>query len=151
MEKIMKDLTTGSLGKKILMFSIPLMLSNILQVLFNISDIAVVGKFGSSKDLGAVGSTTTLVTLYTGILIGISGGINVLVARAIGAKEKKNLEETIHTAALLSLLIGFLLLVFGLISTRAILVFFRTKPELLENATAYMYIYLMGKIGRAHV
>lgn len=144
MEKIMKDLTTGSLGKKILMFSIPLMLSNILQVLFNISDIAVVGKFGSSKALGAVGSTTTLVTLYTGILIGISGGINVLVARAIGAKEKKNLEETIHTAALLSLLIGFLLLVFGLISTRVILVFFRTKPELLENATAYMYIYLMG-------
>ena len=56
MEKIMKDLTTGSLGKKILMFSIPLMLSNILQVLFNISDIAVVGKFGSSKALGAVGS-----------------------------------------------------------------------------------------------
>ena len=140
----MKDLTTGSLGKKILMFSIPLMLSNILQVLFNISDIAVVGKFGSSEALGAVGSTTTLVTLYTGILIGISGGINVLVARAIGAKEKKNLEETIHTAALLSLLIGFLLLVFGLISTRAILVFFKTKPELLENAIAYMYIYLMG-------
>lgn len=140
----MKDLTTGSLGKKILMFSIPLMLSNILQVLFNISDIAVVGKFGSSEALGAVGSTTTLVTLYTGILIGISGGINVLVARAIGAKEKKNLEETIHTAALLSLLIGFLLLVFGLISTRAILVFFKTKPELLENAITYMYIYLMG-------
>ena len=82
------DMTRGPLGKQILIFSLPLMLSNVLQVLFNMADIAVIGQFSGSISLGAVGSTTTLVTLFTGILIGIAGGENVLVALHYGARNK---------------------------------------------------------------
>ena len=73
MKQNMQDLTEGSLGKKILIFSVPLMLSNLLQVLFNMADIAVIGQFAGSLSLGAVGSTATLVTMLTGFLIGLSG------------------------------------------------------------------------------
>ena len=85
MEQKNQDMTSGSLAKGILFFSIPLMLSNILQVLFNMSDIAVVGHFAGAMALGSVGSTTILVTMFTGFLIGLSGGINVLVALYYGA------------------------------------------------------------------
>ena len=88
MKQNMQDLTEGSLGKKILIFSVPLMLSNLLQVLFNMADIAVIGQFAGSLSLGAVGSTATLVTMFTGFLIGLSGGINVLTALYYGAKDK---------------------------------------------------------------
>ena len=70
MKQNMQDLTEGPLGKKILIFSVPLMLSNLLQVLFNMADIAVIGQFAGSLSLGAVGSTATLVTMFTGFLIG---------------------------------------------------------------------------------
>ena len=81
-----QDLTTGSLGKQILMFSVPLMLSNLLQVLFNMVDVAVVGRFAGAMALGSVGSTSILVMMFTGFLIGIAGGINVLTALYFGAK-----------------------------------------------------------------
>ena len=111
MKQNMQDLTEGSLGKKILIFSVPLMLSNLLQVLFNMADIAVIGQFAGSLSLGAVGSTATLVTMFTGFLIGLSGGINVLTALYYGAKDRESLSKTIHSAALVSLIMGVLLLV----------------------------------------
>ena len=79
-----KSLTEGPLAKQILLVSLPLALSNLLQVLFNMSDVAVVGRFAGSTALGAVGSTSIFVTLFTGFLIGLSNGINVLVARFYG-------------------------------------------------------------------
>ena len=84
------DLCEGSLWKKILIFSIPLMFSNILQVLFNMSDVAVVGKFAGPIALGAVGSTSILVTLFTGLLIGLASGVNALTALYIGSKSEGN-------------------------------------------------------------
>lgn len=84
-----KDLTKGPLWKQIILFSLPLMFSNILQALFNMSDIAVVGKFAGNTALGAVGSTTILVSLFTGFLIGLGNGVNVVVARFIGEKNHK--------------------------------------------------------------
>ena len=80
-----KTLTEGPLAKQILLVSLPLALSNLLQVLFNMSDVAVVGRFAGATALGAVGSTSIFVTLFTGFLIGLSNGINVLVARFYGA------------------------------------------------------------------
>ena len=94
----LKDLTTGSLWKQILFFGLPLIASNILQVLFNMSDIAVVGRFSSKEALGAVGSTATLVTLFVGILIGIGNGVNVVVARHIGAKQQKETKIAVRPA-----------------------------------------------------
>lgn len=138
------DLTQGALGKQILIFSLPLMLSNVLQVLFNMADIAVVGQFAGSTALGSVGSTTTLVTLFTGVLIGMSGGINVLVARHIGAKNKKDITETIHSAALISLITGILILLVGVFFSRGILEILHTKPELIDGAALYLSIYFLG-------
>ena len=94
------EMTTGSLWKNILLFSLPLMGSQVLEVLFNLSDVAVVGRFADYMALGAVGSTTLLVTLFTGILIGMGAGVNVRVAHELGAGNKKGTEETIHTSLL---------------------------------------------------
>ncbi|MCM1090614.1 MAG: MATE family efflux transporter [Butyrivibrio sp.] len=138
------DLTRGPLAKQILIFSLPLMASNIMQVLFNMADVAVVGRFAGSDALGSVGSTTTLVALYTGVLIGLSSGINVLVALAVGAGDRRSVEETVHTALLLSGMIGVLLMVAGVSSADGILRLLHTKPELLAGAVSYLHIYLLG-------
>lgn len=139
-----QDMTQGRLGKQILFFSIPLILSYLLQVFFNLADIAVVGRFAGAAALGSVGSTATLVTLFTGFLTGVAGGINVLVARAIGARDKDGLREYVHTAAILSLLIGLTLSVLGIVFTRNILELLGTKEELIDGAVLYLRIYLLS-------
>ena len=139
-----QDLTTGSLGKKILLFSLPLMLSNLLQVLFNMADVAVAGQFAGAYALGSVGSTTTLVTLFTGFLIGLSGGMNVLVALRFGAKDKKGIIDTVHSSAIVSLGVGLLLLSIGFFFSRQILELLNTKSELMDGAVLYLRIYFLG-------
>ena len=103
-------LAHGPIGRQILRFCLPLMLSNVLQVLFNMSDIAVVGRFSGPEALGAVGSTATLVTLFTGFLIGMGSGVNALVARYLGADSREETDQTVHTAAILCLIVGVVLL-----------------------------------------
>ena len=132
MSRTSMDMTRGSLKKQILFFSIPLMLSNLLQVLFNMSDIAVIGQFAGAMSLGAVGSTTTLISMYTGFLIGLSGGINVLTALYIGARNRKSVSETVHSAFLVSLAVGLILLILN------------TKEELIDKAALYIRIYFLG-------
>lgn len=143
---IEKKLTSGNLWKQILLFGIPLMASNLLQVLFNMSDIAVVGRFSESgsKAIGAVGSTTILVNLYTGILIGIGSGVNVIVAKFFGAGDKKNLKESVHTSAIISLFIGVLLAVAGFFTANAFLRLLGTKADLIGGANTYLKIYMLG-------
>ena len=109
-----KTLTEGPLAKQILLVSLPLALSNLLQVLFNMSDVAVVGRFAGSTALGAVGSTSIFVTLFTGFLIGLSNGINVLVARFYGAKHPGDVKKTVHSALIISFIAGVILLFVGL-------------------------------------
>lgn len=138
------DLTTGVLGKQILLLSLPLMFSNLLQVLFNISDIAVVGKFAGAYALGSVGSTSILLTLFLAVPLGLGGGINVLTALAIGSRSKKDVSETIHTAAIISLIAGMLLLAFGMFFARDLLTLLNTKDELIEGAVAYLHVYFLG-------
>ncbi len=139
-----QDLTKGNLWKQILVFSLPLMSSNLLQVLFNMADIAVVGRFAGSIALGAVGSTTTLVTLFTGFLIGMSGGVNVLIARYLGAKKPKDIEEATHTAVIICLLTGIVIMMAGLLFSYPILRLLHTKDELIAGATLYLRIYFLG-------
>lgn len=138
------DLCTGSLFKKILIYSVPLMFTNILQVLFNMSDIAVVGKFSGPIALGAVGSTSILITLFTGLLIGLASGVNALTALYIGSRSKKDLRETVHTALLLCLIAGILISVLGILFSEWILTAIHTKDELLADALLYLRIYLLG-------
>lgn len=139
-----KDLTQGPLGKQVLFFSLPLMLSNVLQILFNMSDVAIVGKFAGPGPLGSVGSTVILVALFTGFLIGMGSGVNVLTARCFGSRQEQALTETVHTAALVCLLTGIAVLLVGLASTHAILSLMNTKPELMEGAVLYTRIYFLG-------
>lgn len=139
-----QDLTQGALGKRIVLFSIPLILSNLLQVLFNMADVAVVGRFGGPGALGSVGSTTILVSLFTGLLIGLSSGVNVLTALHFGAKARRELAETVHASALICALAGALLLAVGAVFARPILELLRTKDELIDGAVLYLRIYVLG-------
>ena len=144
MKQELRDLTRGPLGKQIFLFSFPLILSNLLQVLFNMADIAVVGRFAGPIALGAVGSTAILVSLFTGFLIGMSGGVNVLTALHFGARDKKALAETVHSAAILCALVGLVFLGLGVLFARNILALMNTKPELIDGAALYLRIYFLG-------
>lgn len=144
MKKYEMDLCTGSLWKKIFLFSVPLMFTNILQVVFNMSDLAVVGNFVGPIALGAVGSTSILVTLFTGVLIGLAGGINAVTALFIGSGNKTELKQTVHTAALISLAAGVLITILGIAFSRPVLTLMHTKDELINDAVLYLRIYLLG-------
>ena len=144
MKRDLRDLTEGSLVKKILWFSIPLIISNLLQVLFNMADVAVVGQFAGSGALGSVGSTTTLVAMFTGFLIGVSGGINVLVALHYGRKDKEGLSQTVHSAVIVSAITGILLMLVGMGFSEGIVRILHTKDELLDGAVLYVRIYCLG-------
>ena len=144
MKKYEQDMTKGSLGKKIWLYSLPLMATNVLQVLFNLADLAVVGRFGGSGALGSVGSTAQLVTLFTGFIIGMSGGINVLVALARGEKNSAKTTDTVHTAALISILLGLIVMGICVVFAKPMLSLMNTKPELLDDAVLYFQIYFLG-------
>lgn len=108
------------------------------------ADIAVVGRFAGSIALGAVGSTTTLVTLFTGFLIGMAGGVNVLIARYLGAKKPKDVEDATHTAVIICLLTGIVIMAAGLLFAYDILSLLHTKDELIAGAALYLRIYFLG-------
>ena len=144
-----KDLTSGPLFKGILFYGIPLIFSNLLQVLFNISDIAVVGHFAGSIPLRAVGSTSQLLFIFTGLLMGLGGGINSIVAYYIGSKSNKELDKAIHSAFSISIITGIILLLLGLFLARPLLILIKTKDDLLEQAVIYFKIYMLGMPGLA--
>ena len=137
-------MTDGSLWKNMLFLSIPLMLSQLLQVLFNMADVAVVGKFSSAEALGAVGSTAILVTLFTGFLIGMGSAVNVRVAQHLGAQDKERTAASIRTSFVLCLATGCIITVLCLISARFMLELLGTKEDLIEGAVLYFKIYALG-------
>lgn len=138
------EMTSGSLWKNIFLFSVPLMFAQILEVMFNLSDVAVVGRFADYKALGSVGSTTLLVTLFTGFLIGMGSGVNVQTALALGAKDKKKVESTIHTSVVLCTIIGFVIGTVCFLFAEPMLSMMNTKPELIDAAVRYLKIYSLG-------
>lgn len=134
------DMTSGKLHGKIVRFALPLVATNFLQLFFNMADLAVVGQFAGSNALGAVGSTTTSVWLFTGFLVGVSNGVNVTVARALGAKDSQSVVKSVHTSFLLCLITGLIMLLLGLGFSRPLLQLLNTKPELLHDADLYLKI-----------
>lgn len=138
------DMCNGPLLGKILRFSFPLMLSGILQLLFNAADIVVVGRFSGSSALAAVGSTGSLINLLINMFIGMSIGTNVLVAQYYGARDAKNVSETVHTSVLLSLVSGVFLIFVGLFLARPLLSLMGTPDDVLDQAALYMRIYFAG-------
>ena len=108
------------------------------------SDVAVVGRCAGSTALGAVGSTSSFVTLFTGFLIGLGNGINVLVARFYGARHPDDVHDTVHSALIVSLIAGVILLVVGLLGSPAMLRLLNTKEDLLPGAILYLRVYFLG-------
>ena len=143
------EMTRGSLWKNILLFSLPLMLTQVLEVLFNLSDVAIAGKYAYNTyvALGAVGSTTTLVSLFTGLLIGIGAGVNVSVARWLGIGDDENVERTTHSSLLICLGAGILVCVICLFFAEPMLRLLNTKEEFLPGAVLYLRIYALGLPG----
>ena len=138
------QMTHGSLWKNMFFFSIPLMLSQLLQVLFNMADVAVVGKFSSAEALGAVGSTTILVSLFTGFLIGMGSAVNVRVAQHLGACDKVRTTASVRTSFVICLATGGIITVLCLLSARPMLELLGTKDDLIEGAVRYFRIYALG-------
>lgn len=112
--------------------------------IFNMTDVAVVGKFAGARALGSVGSTTIIITLTTGILLGMGGGVNAVTALHMGAEDYQRVHKTVHTSVILCFIAGLLLLVTGLAFSKPLLEVMNTKPELIDGATAYLMIYLCG-------
>ena len=138
------DMTQGSLSRQIISFSMPLMFTNLLQMLFSMVDLAVVGRFSSAAAMGSVGSTTTLIFLFTGFLMGLGSGVNVLVATHFGARSEKNVRESVHTSFIVCLAAGFLMLALGLIFARPLLELLGTRDDLIDGAELYLRIYFLG-------
>lgn len=144
MNQRIADMTRGNLWKQIILFTLPLMASNMLQVLFNMADIAVVGHFAESGAIGAVGSTTALISMFTWFGIGMGSGVNILVARYLGAKDNESVENTIHTGIIICFTTGLFVLVLGQALARPLLTALGTKLSLMDNALLYFRIYLLG-------
>ncbi|MBO4888316.1 MAG: MATE family efflux transporter, partial [Firmicutes bacterium] len=132
------DMTHGPLLGKMLRFAFPLMLSSVLQLLFNAADVIVVGRFAGSSALAAVGSTGALSGLLVNLFIGLSVGANVVVARFVGANDWKDAHEAVHTSVLLSLVGGSALVVVGLVLAKPLLVLMGTPDDVLDLAAVYM-------------
>lgn len=139
------DMTQGPLLKKILLFSLPLMVTNLLQMLFNAADVIVVGRFAGFTSLAAVGSTGSIIYLCTNLLIGFSVGVNVLVAKYAGAgHEERNIFLTLHTAVTLGLVGGICLGAVGFLAAPLILQAMSTPPDVYGKTLLYLRIYFLG-------
>lgn len=138
------DMCSGSLLPKILAFSIPLMASSILQLLFNAADMVVVGRFAGSTALAAVGANASLINLLTNLFIGFSVGANVMVAQFYGARKEREMSETVHSALVLSQVCGIILLFLGILAAPQILILMGTPQDVLGQAVLYIRIYFVG-------
>ena len=135
------DMCNGTIMDKLISFALPLMVSSILQLLFNAVDIIVVGRFTGSQALAAVGSTTALINMFVNLFIGVSLGANVLSARFYAAGKEREMSETVHTAMTFALISGIVMVFVGLFCTQGALELMDTPADVIDQAALYMKIY----------
>ena len=135
------DFTSGNVFSKLLLFSLPIIATNVLQVLYNAADLMVISLSTEPNGVGAVGFSATPVGLIINLFIGFSLGSNVIIARNIGAKDKEGTERAIHTALTLALIFGIGSSILGLIVSRPLLIIMGAPEVLLDLAVTYMSIY----------
>ena len=138
------DMCNGTIMDKLISFALSLMISGMLQLMFNAVDIIVVGRFTGSQALAAVGSTTALICTFTNLFIGVSLGANVLAARFYASGKTKEMSETVHTAILLALISGIAMSVIGILCARESLVLIATPDDIIGQAALYLRIYFLG-------
>ena len=134
----------GPLFMKILIFSLPLAASSVLQQLFNSVDVAVVGHFASSQALAAVGSNAPVISLMINLFLGISMGANVIISNHIGQNDKQKIHEAINTVGMVAIVSGILLMIIGVIAAKPILTIMGTPYDVLPLAVTYLRIYFLG-------
>lgn len=143
-KKYSMDMTTGALFPKILSFAFPLMVTGLLQIVYNAADIMVVGRFAGSVYLAAVGATATLVNLFLNLFLGLSMGSGVVVAKHIGAGDGASVHRAVHTAMLLALLSGIGIGILGLCVSKTALNLMGTPPEVINLSALYLRIFFLG-------
>ena len=134
----------GPLTKNIFAFALPVMLSGLLQLLYNAADIVVVGKFAGHTSLAAVGSTTALVTLITNLALGLSVGVNIIIARHIGAKNSERANRALHTSATLAIIIGIATSLVGIFVSRQALIWMGSPADVIDKSALYLKLYFLG-------
>ncbi len=142
--KFQIDMCHGPLFSKIILFSIPLIVTNMLQLIFQAIDLVVLGQFADAKSMAAVGATSGLTVLILNIFFGISVGVNVLAARYTGARDRERVSQTVHTAASVAFFGGILMAVIGVLISRPVLRLMAAPEEILDRSTLYMQIYCAG-------
>lgn len=138
------DMCNGPLFSKIFQYSIPLVLTGILQLFYNAVNIIVVGRFVGSHALAAVGSTSALINLIVNLFIGFSMGAGLVMANHYGAGQHKDANDTVHTAIAISVVSGFILTIFGVLMAKSLLQAMGTPEDVLDYAVLYMKIYFLG-------
>ena len=141
---IEKDLTTGKLFSQMVFFSLPIILTNVLQIVFNTADVMVLGVFVSDRAVAAVGSTGSLINLLTMLVIGMSTGTNVLLSKYVGAHDEDGVKKTVGVSVLISVVLGVLLIAVGLIFSRPMLELMGCDPNVIDLADKYVKIYFLG-------
>ena len=143
-KKDYSNMVSGPTFLKMILFSVPVVLSGILQLLFNACDIIVVGNFAGDASLAAVGSTSSLINLFTNLFIGLSVGSNVLIAHFVGSNDKSKVSLTVHTSIVLAIICGVFLSVAGFIFANPILKLMGSPDDVIMLATLYLKIYFLG-------
>lgn len=138
------DMTSGSILPQLLQFSIPLIASSVLQLLYNAADVAVVGQFAGAESLAAVGSTGSLINLMVNLFIGLSLGGNVVIAHAHGAGDHQAIRKAVHTTITLALISGFAIMILGVTAARPMLRLVGSPDDVIDLAALYMTIYFLG-------
>ena len=147
MKKYEIDMTHGSIAKKLLLFSLPLMLSSVLQLLYNAADIVVVGRFDGETSLAAVGSTSSLINLIVTVFIGYSTGAGVVISKYFGAQDSTGTERAVRTCITMAFIFSVFLLFVGVIGAKFFLGLMSCPEDVIDKATLYMRIYFLGMPG----
>ncbi len=143
------DMCADPLMPKLLLFSLPLILSGILQLLFNAADMVIIGKYAGTKELAeqglaAIGATSSLINFFINVIMGVSVGCNVIVARFYGAKKDRDVHDAVHTSIMLCIMLGVLVAIPAIIFCRPILIIMKTPENVLDQAVLYVRIYFAG-------
>ena len=139
-----KDMCNGPLFGKMVLFALPIMAMNILQLMFNAADMVVVGKFSSKEALAAVGATSAIINLIVNLFMGLSAGTSVIVAQNYGAGRRDGASRAVHTSIVISIIAGILVMVLGLLLCNPLLLMTGTPKDIIDLSALYMRIYFLG-------
>ncbi|MBQ9485416.1 MAG: MATE family efflux transporter, partial [Clostridia bacterium] len=138
------DMTVGPILKKLIIYCVPIILTNVIQNLFHSADVLILGKFTNDNAVAAVGANASIISLIVGLFIGISSGANIVVARYLGMGDKEGVRRTVGTSVVISVISGVFLLAVGVIFARTFHILLSCQPEYLDMATTYLRVYFIG-------